>query len=99
MTTAAGKDQYLIGPLLLILALGALAGALVFAGQIFLYLKAGTWISISVLQALQWAKLGWAISPTDWLGAHQLLENLPLAPSLSISGSVPVFVWYLFNKD
>lgn len=85
--------------LLTILVVSAIAATFVVAFQTYVYLKSAEWPSISVLMALQWARIGWARNPTDWLGLYELLGNLSLAPSLSIGGSVPVFVWYLFNRD
>ena len=92
-------DFYGIGILILLLVVGAVAGACVFAFQAYTFLKSGVWPSISILTALQWTKFPWAHNPTDWLGLHELLGSLSLAPSLSIGGSVPVFVWYLRNRD
>lgn len=60
-------------------ALGALG---IWAYQLFVYLKYGAWVSISVLDAL--GLLGgrvsvWTAFPSDWLGLHAMLAWVPAA--------------------
>ena len=56
--------------------------------QIYLYLKHGEWVSLSVIDGLLYLfrknPPPWLIYPDDWIGVHRLLERTPLALGLFI---------------
>jgi hypothetical protein len=67
-------------------------GFLIFAGIGGALLVSGwqalTWLTtevsrpVSVLSALVWLHMPWAVLPSSWQGLHQLLGNTPLAVAL-----------------
>ena len=54
--------------------------------QIYHYLQFGSWTSVSVVDAFQWAGMKWAHAPTVWLGLHRILDWCPLSLTLPSIG-------------
>jgi hypothetical protein len=59
--------------------------------QIYHYLRHDIWNSVSVVSALQWSGVKWAIAPTDWLGLHRILEWMPLSLAFVVIGILILF--------
>jgi hypothetical protein len=64
--------------------------------QVYLWAKYGAWGHFSALDALKnlssregWP---WLWSPSDWLGIHMVLEELPLSLGLMLIGSILVLL-------
>jgi len=55
--------------------------------QLYIYLKNGAWLSLSMIDGLVWTgRLSWAKNPTDWLGLHKVLDSTPLSLGLFLIG-------------
>ena len=54
----------------------------IFVWQVFTYLRQGNWIPFSLLDGLAWLKVPWAVTPTDWLGLHNLLNQVHVSIGL-----------------
>jgi hypothetical protein len=54
----------------------------VFGWQGLSWLTTSTWKPITVLNALNWLHVRWAVSPTIWPELHQMLGHTPLALAL-----------------
>lgn len=52
------------------------------------FLRYNFFTSVSIITALEWMKVGWALNPTDWMGLYNIFIKLPL--------SLIVFVFGLF---
>lgn len=61
-------------------------GVGVFVWQVYYYLRFNVWISVSVITALEWMKIGWAMSPSDWFGLFNVLNYIPLSISMVVFG-------------
>jgi hypothetical protein len=63
--------------------------------QVYVYLKNGYWLSISVLDFLIFIKIEWAINPVEWAGIAHIFNILPLSitPALFV-----VFIALIFLK-
>jgi hypothetical protein len=60
-----------------------IVGALLVSGwQALTWLMTSVWKPISVLSALNWLHIPWAVSTGSWYGLHQLLANTSLALAL-----------------
>ncbi len=79
--------SYLFYICLLIIAL--IGGGIVIY-QIYNYLKTGTWLRISIINAFVLFENKWAINPNDWGGLWAVLNKTPLSISL-ISFSFGLF--------
>jgi hypothetical protein len=78
-----------LGPALLIAGLGG--GFLVLVYQALGWFKTDVWTSVSVLTALQWLQIRWAVLPREWHGLHDFLSNLPLVialPAVGLLGAI-----------
>lgn len=66
--------KMIVGILLLVTGVG------VVILQTYTWLRAGVWISYSVVDGakLVW-ETQWLYSPTDWLGVHSFLSKFPLS--------------------
>lgn len=60
------------------------AGVLVY--QCYQWLRFSVWVPISIISALQWLEMPWALSPRDWLGLFELLNFVPLSIGLPVFG-------------
>ena len=68
-------------------ALGLLLGGLcVFGWQAYQYLRFNEWISISIISALEWMNIRWALYPVDWTGLHSILKAIPLSVTMLVAG-------------
>ncbi len=76
-----------------LVGLGLLGAIAVWFYQIYIFLLNGFWMSISVVTALSWLKVQWALAPSQWLGLHKILDFLPL--SLFSLGIAVVSGWVL----
>jgi hypothetical protein len=56
-----------------------LFGACVVGWQVYEYLRYNIWTPVSVINALQWMEIRWAINPRDWLGLYNILIKIPLS--------------------
>ena len=59
--------------------LGLLGAISIWMYQVFSFLRFGQWMPISVLTALSWLEVEWAIFPNQWLGVYKVLDFLPLS--------------------
>ena len=67
----------------LILIFGGIA---VFGWQIYEYLRFSIWPAVSIISALVWMDIAWAVYPTDWIGLHNILGKISLALALEVLG-------------
>jgi hypothetical protein len=73
------------------------AAALVFGWQGLTWLMTSAWKPISVVSALNWLHVRWAISPGTWSDLHQFLGNTPLAIALLAVAALCFIVYALLN--
>jgi hypothetical protein len=79
MNNSNQRDATSVPLALWCLGLGLLGALSIWFYQIFTFLRSGDWAPISVVTALGWLKIEWALFPTQWLGAHKILDFLPLS--------------------
>jgi hypothetical protein len=60
--------------------------------QAYYYLRHGVWQPISLIDALRYVNMKWAISPSDWIGLYHFLDWIPLSLLLLITGFSFAFV-------
>lgn len=66
--------------------------ALIFGGvgvvgwQVYEYLRYNVWSPVSVVTALQWLKVQWALNPADWVGLYNILRMIPLSLTMIVMG-------------
>lgn len=66
-----------------IAALSLLIGGLCVVGwQVYEYMRYNIWNPISVVTALEWMNIKWALNPTDWVGLFNILKIIPLSLTL-----------------
>jgi hypothetical protein len=87
------SDSPILGSLVLIFGVGVLAAVGILGWQVYSYLKLGVWQPLSVVTALVWLNDPWARSPTDWLGVHKMLDEMPLSLGAFLAGMAPIGVW------
>jgi hypothetical protein len=73
------------------------AGLCVFGWQALIWITTSTWKPITVLDALSWLHLRWAVSPRGWAELHQVLANTPLALALLGVAGVCFLVYAVLN--
>jgi len=73
------------------------AGLLVFGWQALTWLTKSTWKPLTVLDALSWLHVRWAVSPGSWAELHQVLANAPLSLALLGVGGVCFLVYAALN--
>lgn len=84
---------------------GIIAGVVVFAYQLYIFLQKAEWISYSVLDVAKsefisgFAVGVWAKTPESWLGVHKILDFLPLSFSLVVFGVVASLVFRGLYRD
>jgi hypothetical protein len=70
--------------------LAFLAAVFVLGYQVYLYLKSGAWVALSVIDGLLYLFRKnpplWLLYPDDWVGVHKLLDKTPLAVGFVILG-------------
>lgn len=54
--------------------------------QVYEFLRNNSWNPVSVVTALQWMKIQWALNPTDWIGLYNILQMVPLSLMMIVSG-------------
>lgn len=67
---------------------GVLGGAVALAHQSYQWLRFSYWEPLSVITALRWLEVPWALRPQDWFGLHKLLDGIPLFVGLPVVGLV-----------
>ena len=92
-------NSMLAAILLLLLSVTSFAAAAIAAYQTYIYFRSGEWPSFPLLDALSWIGLEWAHEPADWLGLYKFLTGISLTQALVVCGSIPIFIWVLFNLD
>jgi hypothetical protein len=76
----------------------SMAAALcVFGWQGLTWLTTSTWKPISVLSALSWLHVRWALSPGAWPQVHQLLGHIPLGLALLGVAGLCFLVYAVLN--
>jgi hypothetical protein len=57
-----------------------LAAGVVFACQVFIYLKTGGWQGVSIIDSILYlgVESDWLINPDSWLGVWKILDTIPL---------------------
>ena len=73
------------------------AAALVFGWQGLTWLMTSAWKPVSVLTALNWMHVRWALAPGSWADLHQFLGNTPLALALLAAAGLGFLVYALIN--
>jgi hypothetical protein len=63
-----------------------LGGVAVFGWQVYAYLRHNIWTPVSVIVALQWMEIRWAINPSDWFGLYNILVKMPLSLTMMVMG-------------
>ena len=58
---------------------GILGAIGTFGWQLYTYLKAGAWHSLSIITAMRWFGIEWALTPSDWFGIYKILDAFPLS--------------------
>ncbi len=61
-------------------------GACVLGWQVYEFLRYDFWKPVSVITALEWMKVGWAINPTDWFGLYNIFVKIPLSLIMVVVG-------------
>src|SRR5437016_2170004 len=79
--------------LLPIFFIGVLTAVGIVGWQLYSYLRSGAWPSLSIMSVLLWLDVDWARAPSDWVGVHKLLSQLPLSLAFLVAGVAPVLAW------
>lgn len=77
-------DKEIVGSALM------LCGLCVLGWQIYDYLRFNFWTPISIITALEWMKVGWAMYPNDWVGLHNILLKTPLSITMGVLGFIVI---------
>lgn len=81
----------------------SVSGLFLFAYEVYLWLRSGRWLSLSLIEALQsinWdnpAFISWLHYPQDWIGLHKVLAFVPLSVFLMVAGLL-LFVLVLLYR-
>lgn len=78
MTRLPSSEIAAIAGALVLLIAPIGAGVLLLGWHVLDYLKDGQWQPMMVTDALAYLGSAWAVSPTEWLGAHAILAHTPL---------------------
>jgi len=81
-----------IGVATLLVVVSFLSGLSIVGWQVYGYLRQEVWQPVSAIDALRYLNMKWAIAPTDWLGLYRILEWMPLALLLPITGTGLAFI-------
>src|SRR5262249_47589748 len=73
------------------------AGLLVFGWQALTWLTKSTWKPVTVLDALNWLHIRWAVSPGNWADLHQVLAHAPLSLALLGVAGVCFLIYAALN--
>lgn len=63
-----------------------LGGICVFGWQAYQYLRFNEWVPLSIISALEWMNIRWAVYPVDWIGLHGILKAIPLSITMLVVG-------------
>ena len=80
----------------LFLIAGLVLGIGIIALQAITWLESAVWRPVSVLAALKWLGIPWALTPTDWLALHKALDLTPLSISDAMIGIVVAYVLWSY---
>lgn len=80
-----------------LMAAGILGALFVFGWQALTWLMTSVWKPISVLTALNWLHVPWAVFSGSWYGLHQMLGNTPLALALLGVAVLSFLAFVLFD--
>jgi hypothetical protein len=80
----------------LLLIGGLVAGIGIIGWQAITWLESAVWVPVSVLAALKWLGIPWALAPTDWLALHKALDFIPLSITLVITGIVVAYMLWAY---
>ena len=75
----------------------ACAALLVFGWQGLTWLMTSVWKPVSVLTALNWMHVRWALAPGGWAELHQFLGHTPLALALLAVAGLSFLAYALIN--
>ena len=75
-----------------------IAGFIVFGDQVYLYLRDGVWIKMSVLYPF-YKDWDWVSSPKDWVGLHSILEEIPLSLALILISIGAIYLFEIIFYD
>lgn len=90
----ATDDPVTVGPIVASFASAGFTVAMCTVGfQLYHLLRYGEWMPISVIWALQRARVEWALYPGDWIGVYKLLDWLPLSLVSVVVGLIPAVIW------
>ena len=73
------------------------AGLLVFGWQALTWITTSTWKPVTVLNAIGWLHVRWAVSPGSWADLHQMLSHTPLALALLGVAGVSFLIYAVLN--
>ena len=73
------------------------AAALISGWQVLTWLMTSVWKPVSVLTALNWMHVRWAIAPGIWADLHQFLGHAPLGLALLALAGLCFLVYALIN--
>lgn len=83
----------------LIAGIGAvLAGICTFGYQVYSFLRLGEWEGMSIITALQWAKIEWAYLPHEWFGFYKVLDAAPLSLALILFGIIALVLGLILDN-
>ena len=88
MSNAIKTNTDWTGVAALITVVSFFGGFCILLWQVYGYLRQEVWQPVSTIDALRYVNMKWAIAPTDWLGLYRVLEWMPLALLLPITGVV-----------
>ncbi|MBZ3693261.1 hypothetical protein [Phyllobacterium calauticae] len=69
---------WLISAYVIALMAMGLVGLISLGYQVLGYLRTGQWTAVSLLDALKYFGFTWATKPVSWVGAHKILDYLPM---------------------
>jgi len=73
------------------------AAGLVSGWQVLTWLMTSVWKPVSVLTALNWMHVRWAIAPGMWADLHQFLGHTQLALALLALAGLSFLVYAMIN--
>jgi hypothetical protein len=64
----------------------AVSGFCLLGWQVYEYLRYNYWPPVSVITALEWMKISWALNPSDWIGIYNILSKTALSLAMFVIG-------------
>ena len=71
---------------------GAFSALTIVGWQIYGYLRSGDWVSISIIDVLNWLEIAWAKNPQSWFGLYELLTKMSFSLTIFIAS---LFIFWL----